>query len=50
MQKAEDIAMNDVAILPLYHRSVTFMMAPHVKGYYMTPLSELYLRDAYVER
>jgi oligopeptide transport system substrate-binding protein len=50
MQKAEDLAMNDIAILPLYHRSVIFMMAPHVKGYYMTPLSHLFFRDAYVER
>jgi oligopeptide transport system substrate-binding protein len=50
MQRAEDLAMNDVAILPLYHRSVVFMMAPHVKGYYMTPLSHLFFRDTYVER
>jgi oligopeptide transport system substrate-binding protein len=50
MQRAEDLAMNDIAILPLYHRSVVFMMAPHVKGYYMTPLSHLYFREAYVER
>jgi oligopeptide transport system substrate-binding protein len=50
MQKAEDLAMNDAAILPLYHRSVVFMMAPHVKGYYMTPLSHLYFKNAYVER
>jgi oligopeptide transport system substrate-binding protein len=50
MKQAEDMAMDDVAVLPLYHRSITFMMAPHVKGYYMTPLSDLYLRDAYVER
>jgi oligopeptide transport system substrate-binding protein len=50
MQRAEDLAMNDIAILPLYHRSVIFMMAPHVKGYYMTPLSHLYFRDTYVER
>jgi oligopeptide transport system substrate-binding protein len=50
MQQAEDLAMDDVAVLPLYHRSNYFMMAPHVKGFYMTPLSELYLREAYVER
>jgi oligopeptide transport system substrate-binding protein len=50
MQQAEDLAMNDMAILPLYHRSITFMMAPHVKGFYMTPLANLYFRDAYVEK
>jgi oligopeptide transport system substrate-binding protein len=50
MQQAEDLAINDMAILPLYHRSITFMMAPHVKGFYMTPLANLYFRDAYVEK
>ncbi|MDR1948438.1 MAG: peptide ABC transporter substrate-binding protein [Spirochaetaceae bacterium] len=50
MQQAEDLAMDDVAVLPLYHRSNVFMMAPHVKGCYMTPLANLYFRDAYVER
>jgi oligopeptide transport system substrate-binding protein len=50
MQKAEDMAMGDTAVLPLYHRSVVFMMAPHVKGYYMTPLAHLYFKSAYVER
>jgi oligopeptide transport system substrate-binding protein len=49
MQEAEDLAMEDVAILPLYHRSIVFMMAPHVKDYYMTPLANLYFRNAYVE-
>ncbi|MDR0629967.1 MAG: peptide ABC transporter substrate-binding protein [Treponema sp.] len=49
MQEAEDMAMDDVAILPLYHRSIVFMMAPHVKDYYMTPLANLYFRSAYVE-
>jgi oligopeptide transport system substrate-binding protein len=50
MQQAEDLAMDDVAVLPLYHRSNIFMMAPHVKGFYMTPLANLYFRSAYVER
>jgi oligopeptide transport system substrate-binding protein len=49
MQEAEDMAMDDAAILPLYHRSIVFMMAPHVKDYYMTPLANLYFRSAYVE-
>ncbi|MDR2630975.1 MAG: peptide ABC transporter substrate-binding protein [Spirochaetaceae bacterium] len=49
MQEAEDMAMEDVALLPLYHRSIVFMMAPHVKDYYMTPLANLYFRSAYVE-
>jgi oligopeptide transport system substrate-binding protein len=49
MQEAEDMAMEDVGILPLYHRSIVFMMAPHVKDYYMTPLANLYFRSAYVE-
>ncbi|GHV00292.1 peptide ABC transporter substrate-binding protein [Spirochaetia bacterium] len=50
MQEAEDLAMNDVADIPIYSRSSVFLMAPHVKGYVMTPLSNLYFRDAYVER
>ncbi|MFP3090529.1 peptide ABC transporter substrate-binding protein [Treponema sp. TIM-1] len=49
MQEAEDMAMEDAAILPLYHRSIVFMMAPHVKDFYMTPLANLYFRSAYVE-
>ncbi|MDR2759863.1 MAG: peptide ABC transporter substrate-binding protein [Spirochaetaceae bacterium] len=49
MQEAEDMAMEDVSILPLYHRSIVFMMAPHVKDFYMTPLANLYFRSAYVE-
>jgi oligopeptide transport system substrate-binding protein len=49
MQEAEDMAMDDVALLPLYHRSIIFMMAPHVKDFYMTPLANLYFRSAYVE-
>jgi ABC-type transport system substrate-binding protein len=49
MQEAEDMAVEDMAILPLYHRSIVFMMAPHVKDYYMTPLANLYFRSAYVE-
>jgi oligopeptide transport system substrate-binding protein len=50
MQEAEDLAMNDVAVLPLYHRSIIFMMGPHVKNVIMTPLQNLYFRDAYIER
>jgi oligopeptide transport system substrate-binding protein len=50
MQQAEDLAMDDTAILPLYHRSISFMMASRVKGFYMTPLANLYFRDAYVEK
>jgi oligopeptide transport system substrate-binding protein len=50
LQEAEDLAMNDVADIPIYSRSSVFLMAPHVKGYVMTPLSNLYFRDAYVER
>jgi oligopeptide transport system substrate-binding protein len=50
MQQAEDLAMNDIAILSLYHRSITFMMAPHVKGYHMSPLAMLFFKNAYVEK
>jgi oligopeptide transport system substrate-binding protein len=50
MQQAEDIAMDEVAVIPLYYRASTFMMAPHVKGYHMSPLAMLFLKNAYVER
>jgi oligopeptide transport system substrate-binding protein len=50
MQQAEDIAMNDMAILPVYHSSNVFMLAPHVKGVFMTPLANLYFKDASIER
>jgi oligopeptide transport system substrate-binding protein len=48
MQQAEDIAMDEVAVIPLYYRSSTFMMAPHVKGYHMSPLAMLFFQNAYV--
>jgi oligopeptide transport system substrate-binding protein len=50
MQEAEDLAMSDIAVISLYHRSTIFLMAPHVKDVVMTPLSNLYFKYAYVEK
>jgi len=49
MHKAEDVLMNDMAILPLFHRSYAMMMGQHVKGWYRSSLGFIYFEDAYLE-
>ncbi|MCG8453012.1 MAG: peptide ABC transporter substrate-binding protein [Spirochaetales bacterium] len=49
MRQAEDILMNDMALLPLYFRSAPMMMAPYVKGWHINPLRNMYLSGAYIE-
>lgn len=49
MREAEDLLMEDMPLLSLYHRSNFFMMAPYVKGWNFTPLSNLYFSEAYIE-
>lgn len=48
MREAEDVLMADMPFLPLYFRAITFMMRPGVKDVNMTPLAQLYFKDAYV--
>ncbi|MDR3165919.1 MAG: peptide ABC transporter substrate-binding protein [Synergistaceae bacterium] len=48
VRKAEDTMMKDYPILPLFHRSYSYMMRKGTAGYFRTPLNNLYFRDAYV--
>lgn len=48
MREAEDVLMADMPFLPLYFRAITFMLRPGVKDVNMTPLAQLYFKDAYV--
>lgn len=50
MRNAEDVLMADMPLIPLYFRSSPKMMAPYVKGWYITPLNNMYLSAAYIEK
>ncbi|MCK5674220.1 MAG: peptide ABC transporter substrate-binding protein [Spirochaetales bacterium] len=50
MRKADDVLMADMPLIPLYFRSSPKMMAPYVKGWYITPLNNMYLSGAYIEK
>ena len=50
MRAAEDVMMADMPLIPLYYRSSPKMMAPYVKGWYITPLNNMYLSGAYIEK
>ena len=49
MREAEEILMADYPLIPLFHRSFTFLMNPKVKGWALTPLNNLYFKQAYIE-
>ena len=49
MRAAEDVLMADMPLIPLYYRSSPKMMAPYVKGWYITPLNNMYLSGAYIQ-
>lgn len=48
IREAEDISMSEYPVLPLFHRSYSYMMSSDTAGYFRTPLNNLYFRDAYV--
>jgi len=48
IRQAEDISMSEYPVLPLFHRSYSYMMRNGTEGYFRTPLNNLYFRDAYV--
>jgi oligopeptide transport system substrate-binding protein len=50
MRKAEDVLMAEMPLIPLYYRSSPKMMASYVKGWYITPLNNMYLSGAYIEK
>ncbi len=47
MKEAEEYLMDQMPILPLYHRANVPMMNPALQGWYVTPMSMLHLKDAY---
>jgi oligopeptide transport system substrate-binding protein len=49
MHKAEDVLMNDMVLLTMYHRGYYMMMADHVKGWWRSSLNVTYFEDAYIE-
>ncbi|HAK45863.1 MAG TPA: peptide ABC transporter substrate-binding protein [Spirochaeta sp.] len=50
MRDAEDVLMADMPLIPLYYRTSPKMMAPYVKGWTITPLNNMYLSGAYIEK
>jgi|GEM_PF-3473023 len=50
MRAADDVMMAEMPLIPLYFRSSPKMMAPYVKGWYITPLNNMYLSGAYIEK
>lgn len=48
VREAEDTMMEDYPLLPLFHRSYSYMMRKGTAGYFRTPLNNLYFRDAHV--
>ncbi|RKX89078.1 MAG: peptide ABC transporter substrate-binding protein, partial [Spirochaetes bacterium] len=50
MRDAEDVLMAEMPLIPLYYRSSPKMMASYVKGWYITPLNNMYLSGAYIEK
>ncbi len=50
MRDAEDVLMADMPLIPLYYRTTPMMIAPYVKGWTITPLTNMYLSGAYIEK
>lgn len=50
MHKAEDIIMENQMVMPIYYYTRPMMMGQHVKGWYRSPLGQIYFRDTYIEK
>ncbi len=50
MLDAENIAMKEYPLLPLYYRSTNLMMKPYVEGWYLTPTNNLYFKYAVISK
>lgn len=48
LRQADDIVSSQHVVMPTYYRSTSFMMSDKVQGWYMTPMSALYFKNAYV--
>ena len=49
LRKAEDILMDDMAIIPIYYYTNIVCANDNVKGYVKSPLGSMLFRQAYVE-
>ena len=49
LRKAEDILMDDMAIIPIYYYTNIVCANDNVKGYVKSPLASMLFRQAYVE-
>lgn len=50
MHKAEDLMLNDWIMMPIYYYTHPMMMKSYVKGWYRTPLGNMYFDRAYIEK
>lgn len=50
MHKAEDLMMKDQIVMPIYYYTHPMMMGQHVKGWYRSPLGQMFFKDTYIEK
>ena len=49
MREAEDILMEDMPIIPIYHYTVVSCIKPNVKGVRLSPLGQTYFQNVTIE-
>lgn len=49
LHQAEDLLMEEMPIIPLYHDTKTFGIKDYVKGVRVSPLGYIYFDSAYIE-
>ena len=50
LHQAEDILMDDMAIIPVYYYTTVVALKSYVKGVVVSPLGQYYLTKAYIEK
>jgi oligopeptide transport system substrate-binding protein len=50
MHKAENIIMENQMVIPIYYYTLPMMMGQHVKGWYRSPLGQIYFKNTYIEK
>ena len=48
-EKVQDIAHNDVAMVPLFHSMQVIAFRSNINGFYLHPTGGKYFRDIYIE-
>jgi oligopeptide transport system substrate-binding protein len=49
LREAEDILINDVPIIPIFHLSMNYLKKPGLKNVYLSPMGHMDLKWAYTE-